>query len=67
VLPACLRRRQIERSPAAKHREIANFTEAHCVNLEWLLEGRGPIFKKDIREIVRAVLDEELAPIDQEA
>jgi hypothetical protein len=51
-----------------KHREIANFTEAHGVNLEWLLEGRGPIFKKDrLREIVRAVLDEELVPIDQEA
>jgi hypothetical protein len=30
-----------------KHYEIANFTEKHGVNLEWLLEGRGRIFKKD--------------------
>jgi len=51
-----------------KHREIANFTEARGVNLEWLFEGEGRIFKKDRpREIVRAVLDEVLAPIDQEA
>ena len=28
-----------------KHHEIANFTEKHGVNLEWLLEGRGRIFK----------------------
>jgi hypothetical protein len=51
-----------------KHHEIANFTEVHGVNLEWLLEGTGRIFKKDsLREIVRAVLDEAPAPIDQEA
>ena len=30
-----------------KHHEIANFTEKHGVNLEWLLEGKGRIFKKD--------------------
>jgi hypothetical protein len=30
-----------------KHQEIAEFTEKHGVNLEWLLEGRGRIFKKD--------------------
>jgi hypothetical protein len=30
-----------------KHHEIAKFTEKHGVNLEWLLEGRGRIFKKD--------------------
>ena len=29
------------------HHEIAEFTEKHGVNLEWLLEGRGRIFKKD--------------------
>ena len=28
-----------------KHEEIASFTEAHGVNLEWLLEGKGRIFK----------------------
>jgi hypothetical protein len=30
-----------------KHHEIAEFTEKHGVNIEWLLEGRGRIFKKD--------------------
>ena len=30
-----------------KHHEIANFTEKHGVNLGWLLEGKGRIFKKD--------------------
>jgi hypothetical protein len=30
-----------------KHQEIANFTEKHGVNLEWLLEGKGRVFKKD--------------------
>jgi hypothetical protein len=30
-----------------KHREIANFTEKHGVNVGWLLEGKGRIFKKD--------------------
>ena len=28
-----------------KHHEIANFTEKHGVNVEWLLEGKGRIFK----------------------
>ena len=30
-----------------KHHEIANFTEKHGGNLEWLLEGKGRIFKND--------------------
>jgi hypothetical protein len=30
-----------------KHQEIANFTEKHGVNVEWLLEGKGRIFEKD--------------------
>jgi hypothetical protein len=30
-----------------KRHEIANFTEVHGVNLEWLLEGEGRIFEKD--------------------
>jgi hypothetical protein len=30
-----------------KHEAIASFTEAHGVNLEWLLEGKGRIFEKD--------------------
>ena len=28
-----------------KHREIACFSEANGVNLKWLFEGTGPIFK----------------------
>jgi hypothetical protein len=30
-----------------KHREIGEFSKKHGVNLQWLLEGAGPIFKKD--------------------
>jgi hypothetical protein len=30
-----------------KHHEIAKFTEKHGVNLDWLLEGTGRMFKKD--------------------
>ncbi len=30
-----------------KHHEIANFTEKHGVNVEWLLEGKGRVFEKD--------------------
>jgi hypothetical protein len=30
-----------------KHHEIAEFTEKHGVNVEWLLEGKGRIFEKD--------------------
>jgi hypothetical protein len=30
-----------------KHHEIAEFTNKHGVNVEWLLEGRGRIFEKD--------------------
>jgi hypothetical protein len=30
-----------------KHHEIGEFTEKHGVNLEWLPEGRGRVFKKD--------------------
>jgi hypothetical protein len=30
-----------------KHREIAEFTEKHGVNIEWLLEGKGRVFEKD--------------------
>jgi hypothetical protein len=30
-----------------KHHEIAEFTEKHGVNIEWLLEGKGRVFEKD--------------------
>jgi hypothetical protein len=30
-----------------KHHEIAEFTEKHGVNVEWLLEGKGRFFEKD--------------------
>ena len=31
-----------------KHHEIACFSEAHGVSLEWLLEGKGRIFKSAV-------------------
>ena len=36
---------------SVKHHEIAKFTETHGVNLEWLLEGRGRVFRTDPIEI----------------
>jgi hypothetical protein len=36
---------EIKLALTLKHHEISKFTEKHGVNLEWLLEGRGPIFK----------------------
>jgi hypothetical protein len=38
---------EIKPALTLKHHEIANFTEKHGVNLEWLLEGKGRIFEKD--------------------
>src|ERR1019366_4099554 len=38
---------EIKPALSLKHHEIAEFTEKHGVNLEWLLEGKGRIFKKD--------------------
>jgi len=38
---------EIKPALTLKHHEIAKFTEKHGVNLEWLLEGKGRIFKKD--------------------
>ena len=38
---------EIKPALSLKHHEIANFTEKHGVNVEWLLEGRGRIFEKD--------------------
>ena len=38
---------EIKPALSLKHHEIAEFTEKHGVNLEWLLEGRGRIFKTD--------------------
>jgi hypothetical protein len=38
---------EIKPALSLKHHEIANFTEKHGVNGEWLLEGKGRIFEKD--------------------
>jgi hypothetical protein len=38
---------EIKPTLTLKHHEIAKFTEKHGVNVEWLLEGKGRIFKKD--------------------
>ena len=39
--------RSSRRDASLKPHEIAKFTEKHGVNVEWLLEGKGRIFKKD--------------------
>src|SRR5271155_1153609 len=38
---------QIKPALTLKHQEIARFSEQHGVSIEWLLEGKGRIFKKD--------------------
>ena len=38
---------EIKGALTCKHEGIAAFTKKHGVNLEWLLEGRGCMFKKD--------------------
>jgi hypothetical protein len=38
---------EIQPALTLKHQEIARFSEQHGVNIEWLLEGKGRIFKKD--------------------
>jgi hypothetical protein len=38
---------EIKPAPTLKHHEIGRFVEQHGVNIEWLLEGKGRIFKKD--------------------
>jgi hypothetical protein len=38
---------EIKPALTLKHHEIAEFTEEHGVNLEWLLEGKCRIFKKE--------------------
>jgi hypothetical protein len=38
---------EIKPALTLKHQEIARFSERHGVNIEWLLEGRGRVFKKD--------------------
>jgi hypothetical protein len=38
---------EIKPALTLKHQEIACFSEQHDVNIEWLLEGTGRIFKKD--------------------
>jgi DNA-binding transcriptional MerR regulator len=37
---------EIKPALTLKHQEIAKFTEKHGVKLEWLLEGKGPIFER---------------------
>jgi ribosomal 50S subunit-associated protein YjgA (DUF615 family) len=38
-----------------KHEEVGRFTEKHGVNLGWLLEGKGHIFKKDQQKLAAVV------------
>jgi hypothetical protein len=46
-----------------KHHEIGKFTEKHGVNLEWLLEGKGRIFKKDPIRLHQNITAAELAAV----
>jgi hypothetical protein len=36
---------QIKPALKLKHEAIGRFVQEHAVNLEWLLEGRGDVFK----------------------
>jgi len=38
---------EIKPALTLKHQDIARFSERHGVNIEWLLEGKGRIFKND--------------------
>ena len=48
-----------------KHEEVGRFTEKHGVNLGWLLEGKGRIFKKDQQDLAAVVATMPMA--DQQA
>jgi hypothetical protein len=48
-----------------KHEEVGRFTEKHGVNLGWLLEGKGHIFKKDQQKLAAVVATMPMA--DQQA
>jgi hypothetical protein len=48
-----------------KHEEVGRFTETHGVNLGWLLEGKGRIFKKDQQDLAAVVATMPMA--DQQA
>jgi hypothetical protein len=48
-----------------KHEDVGRFTEKHGVNLGWLLEGKGRIFKKDQQELAALVATMPMA--DQQA
>lgn len=57
-----------------KHHEIAKFTRKHGVNVDWLLEGKGRIFKKDAIRLDPNMTGKEFAevastlpPADQQA
>jgi hypothetical protein len=38
---------EIEPALRLKHKDVARFREKHDVNLDWLLEGEGRIFRED--------------------
>jgi hypothetical protein len=46
-----------------KHQAIGEFTEKHGVNLEWLLEGRGRVFKTDPIRLSPEMTSAELAAV----
>ncbi|SHH17293.1 hypothetical protein SAMN05443248_3948 [Bradyrhizobium erythrophlei] len=46
-----------------KHEEVGRFTEKHGVNLAWLLEGKGRIFKKDPIRLGPTMTGDEFAAV----
>jgi hypothetical protein len=54
---------QIEPVLRLKHEEVGNFTEKHGVNLAWLLEGRGRIFKTDPIRLGPIMTEDEFAAV----
>jgi hypothetical protein len=46
-----------------RHHEIAEFNEKNGINIEWLLGGRGRIFKKDPIRLSPNMTGDELAVV----
>lgn len=54
---------EIKAALTLKHEPIWQFSQQHGVNLEWLLEGKGRIFKKDPIELSPNMTGSEFAEI----
>jgi hypothetical protein len=54
---------EIQPALTLKHQEIARFSEQHGVNIEWLLEEKGRLFKKDPIELSPNMTGSEFASV----